>query len=218
MDGSLERAKALFFEYGCSHYLLWHDGAEEEYEQYGVSAKQERVWRLEYIDLMVSRLSLDDLEPLIHLKSAQATEALPALLAFAKEHVYQGDSYARKEFANIIWEIRRVGGSRRLRKQAAVLCFDLWQSVICNPITLTRDHYEYQEMMRDIVRTTCPDKLTSRSEEDVLRMAKSELEAAEKYLQHEWLENIVAGCFLVVAIPIGLVISLFSWKRKPALK
>jgi hypothetical protein len=91
MTTNIENAKKIFFDFACSYYYMQHDGVYEEYEKYNISEEQEKDWRKEYIDLWISKLSVDDTLPLRRLTDANAQEVIPALADMSNN----GDSYTK---------------------------------------------------------------------------------------------------------------------------
>lgn len=136
--GSLEEAKKIFFDYSCSHFYMSRDGVDEKYARFNVGADQEALWRQEYIDLWVSRLSPNDLEALTMLGYAWALEALDDILYMAE----RGDSYTKLFTAIEILAMlhRTSGGSSKTRARAEAAAESLLTSVSSGEIWISDLH------------------------------------------------------------------------------
>jgi hypothetical protein len=85
------KAKKIFFDFACNHYYMQHDGVYDEYKKYNVSEKQEKEWRIEYIDFWVDKLSVDNPLSLSRLIDANAKELIPALVNMSNN----GDGFTK---------------------------------------------------------------------------------------------------------------------------
>ena len=130
----LEEAKKIFFEYSCNHLEMLRD--DVDFSKYHISREQEAAWRNEFIAYWRSQLSTDDMTPVQKLRSAEAVEAIPDLLA----RVDQGDSYARLRVAEALWALSYSVKDRTLKKQAKAVAVKSAQSILANPIQVSERH------------------------------------------------------------------------------
>jgi len=89
----------MFFDYECNQFYMMKADVEEEYVKFGVSKEQQELWRIEYVKHWLGELSIENLEPLHHLRSAgNPQEILPILF----DLLNKGDSYAKFWIAHTI--------------------------------------------------------------------------------------------------------------------
>lgn len=53
----LEKAKRIFFDFGGSHYGMWHEMVLDEYKKYHISEELEKQWRYEMLDKAVANIN-----------------------------------------------------------------------------------------------------------------------------------------------------------------
>jgi hypothetical protein len=130
----LEEAKRVFFEYaGNGLYMAQND---VHFEKYHISWEQQTAWRKEFVELWRSRLSTEDLTAIQRLRDADATEAIPDLLAM----VDQGDSLARLRVAEALWALSYWEKDRALRKRAKETAVRSARSLVEQPIRVSDAH------------------------------------------------------------------------------
>ncbi|HET9906928.1 MAG TPA: hypothetical protein VFQ23_09810 [Anaerolineales bacterium] len=166
----MEKAKNLFFNYSCSRFFMSRDGADYEYDQYGVTAEQEAIWRKEYIDFWTSRLSVDDLEALNNLDHAWAIEAIPDLIKICG----QAEGYAKLQYADSIWQLSKSSKLQGdIRKQAIETSIAAWESLLTG-------NFNIPEQFRKKIISLMPRIEATTAENYVINSAKRQLEEAKK--------------------------------------
>ena len=88
---NLEKAKKMFFDYGCSHFYMMKEDVEKEYKKFGISIQQEDLWTQEYVAHHLDELSNGDLNALHSLSHTGSQEIFPVLF----DLLNRGDSYAK---------------------------------------------------------------------------------------------------------------------------
>jgi len=131
-------AKEMFWQYACRYFYLDHDGVREEYLALGGGDKeQEAQWRSEYIQHWLSKISVHDLDPLRRLMSADAHEAIPALLNLDD----YGDDYSKFWFAFSLADLARcVCKTKEIKMAARQKARSLWLEILDRPRGITPNH------------------------------------------------------------------------------
>jgi len=168
-DEEIEQAKKIFFEYSCNEFNMAREG--ENFDKYRLSEEQKAEWRNEFIAGWIRKLSVDDLEAVNRLGTAEAIEAVPDLLGIAEK----GDSYARLMIAGAIKSASsKYGIDKNLQKQTLVSVIKLSESIVGSQIQLSEKHKkEILAFHPSILGTLTP-------EEYVLKVAKFVLSEAKK--------------------------------------
>jgi len=129
-----EKARQMFFDSSCRHFFMFDEGKWDEYKKLGATGEDEKKWRQEYVQIWIGKLSVIDLEAIDHLRSANAREAIPALIEICDA----GDSFAKLSFANALWDLS--GGGYVLfwvfnpvNAKALKKAMSLWHSILETP-------------------------------------------------------------------------------------
>ena len=135
-----EKAKQMFFDARCRHFFILDEGKWDEYKQLGATGEDEKKWREEYIQIWIGKLSVTDLEAIERLRSANANEAIPALIDLCDK----GDSFAKLSFANALWELSGCGHVffwifSSVNTKALKKAMSLWHSILDNPLRFDID-------------------------------------------------------------------------------
>ena len=146
------------------------DGADHEYDQYGVTAEQEAKWRKEYIDYWISRLSMDDFEAINNLSHAWAVEAMPDLIKIC----IQAEGYAKLHYADSIWQLSKSSNlQENIRKQAIETSIRAWESLLTG-------NFNIPEHFRKKIISSMPPIEATTAENYVVNSAKRQLEKVKK--------------------------------------
>lgn len=155
MSGDKQKAKEMYFNYACNYFFLDRE-KRTEYEAFGVTRIEELEWRREYIQYWLSKLSVDDMQPLRKLKDTYANEALPSMIRMADA----GDSYAKFWFAVAMYDMAKwLFFSPILRIRAMSKAKKLWQSIIQGPIEISDEHKkEINSYMINALNASSPEE------------------------------------------------------------
>ncbi len=117
MKTNLEKAKAIFMDFGGSKFGMGRECAFEEYRQYHIPAETELEWIQEYQKELLNRLDKKPNESDIVSQFSSSVsnyknyDALGALVAFTKEKSKQLCSFSKLRYAE---ELYRNGTSLRV--------------------------------------------------------------------------------------------------------
>jgi hypothetical protein len=130
-------AKELYWSYACNRFHLDRSGDYDQYLNFGGGNKAlEEMWRLEFINHWLNQLSTEDLNPLRHLTTTWAYEALPTLLAMDN----YGDDYSKFWFADALAQLSSQEKDKLMSKQAKNKAFELWTEIMESPVGITPTH------------------------------------------------------------------------------
>lgn len=131
-------AKKLFWKYACNHFYIAHDGVHGEYEKLGGGDKEkESVWRAEYIQDRVERLTPNSFDIFHDLKSANASEAIPFLLRIDEF----SDDYSKFWIAFTLNDLASYQSTTKENKKNALRQSEkLWKEILEKPKGITDEH------------------------------------------------------------------------------
>ena len=173
MNTKLEKAKALFMDFGGSKFGMGREGAFEEYRQYHVSAKTELEWIKEYQAELLDKLRREPNKSDLVSQFSRAVssyknyDALNQLLALIKENSNALCSFSKLRYAEELYrataaKIKIEAGD--VISESRVTAIELMKSVLSSPIFVS-PAYKRQAMMKDTLK-----------DESIIQRAQSNLE------------------------------------------
>lgn len=150
MKNKLEKAKKMFFDYGCSHFYMMKEGVEKEYMKFGISEQQEEEWTEEYKTNLLNELENGNIEVVHSLSHLGAQELIPTLLEF----INKGDSYAKFWIADTI--LRLSGKSMNVNKKGRNVALQAFKELIEGKISISQENRSRitPDVMRALKATT----------------------------------------------------------------
>lgn len=95
-------AKEIYFENGCNHFHITREGLWEEYLRLGGNNKKnEKKWRLEYIDYWYEQIPEDEFTSFLRLSYIKPIEILDKLLTYES----LPDDYTKFWYASMLLNI-----------------------------------------------------------------------------------------------------------------
>lgn len=167
----MNRAKEMFWHYACNHFFIAHDGVHEEYAKLGGGDNEaEANWRDEFISDQLSKLSVEDFEPLQQLSNANAGEAIPPLLEIDD----YGDDYSRFWYAFTLHDLARHESVTKANKNRALSkASELWNGILKSPKGISAvNRAQVGDFMLEQLKATTAEEYVQNYTESKLRELK----------------------------------------------